>query len=148
LVFDTSPACGCDGLHHVGFEVAGCSIQTFESREQTMNKLIISAAFALLGGVVSPVHAADTSTAPAPAITARAEVAQGKGMVNKVDVAAGIVNINHEAIAVLKWMAMTMDFKVTDKKLLGAIKPGQTVVFGLVKDPVAGYVISRIEAAK
>lgn len=77
-----------------------------------------------------------------------ADVASGKGMVNKVDAANGIVNINHEAIPALKWPAMTMDFKVADKKLLSRVKAGQMVSFGLSKDPQAGYVISHIEAAK
>lgn len=111
-----------------------------------MNTLIITVAAALLGGVIAPVHAADTLITPAA--TARAEVAQGRGTVIKIDGAAGTVNINHEAIVALKWQAMIMTFKVADRKLLAAIKPGQSVVFGLVKDPAAGYVISHIEAAK
>lgn len=86
--------------------------------------------------------------APAPAKAATAEAAQGKGVVKKVDAAAGVVNIAHEAIPAIKWPAMTMDIKVKDARLLSGIKPGQTVSFGLVKDPAAGYVISRIEAAK
>lgn len=77
-----------------------------------------------------------------------AEVAQGKGTVVKVDAAAGVVNLRHEPIAVLKWPAMAMDFKVTDHKLLAGLKPGQAVVFGLVKDPATGYAIARIEVAK
>lgn len=72
----------------------------------------------------------------------------GRGTVNKVDAAAAIVNISHEAIPALKWPGMTMDFKVADKKLLENIKPGQKVSFGLVKEPAAGYVISHIEPAK
>jgi Cu/Ag efflux protein CusF len=77
-----------------------------------------------------------------------ADAASGKGTVNQIDNAGGIVNITHEAIPALKWPAMTMDFKVTDKKLLSRVKTGQTVSFGLNKDPQAGYVISHIEAAK
>lgn len=77
-----------------------------------------------------------------------ADVANGKGMVNQIDAAGGIVNISHEAIPALKWPAMTMDFKVTDKKSLTHVKTGQTVSFGLSKDPKDGYVISHIESAK
>ena len=94
---------------------------------------IFIAAIALLT-TVSTLHAADA--------------ASGKGMVNKVDNANGVVNITHDAIPALKWPAMTMDFKVPDKKLLSRVKIGQTVSFGLSKDPQAGYVISHIEAAK
>ena len=82
-----------------------------------------------------------------PALHA-ADAASGKGTVNRVNNAGGVVNITHEAIPALKWPAMTMDFKVADKKLLSRVKVGQTVSFGLSKDPQAGYVISHIEAAK
>lgn len=91
------------------------------------------AAMALLASV-SAAHAAD--------------VASGKGTVNQVDAAGGSVNITHEAIPALKWPAMTMDFKVADKKSLARVKTGQAVSFGLSKDPKDGYVISHIESAK
>lgn len=77
-----------------------------------------------------------------------ADVASGKGMVNQVDAAGGIVNISHEAIPALKWPAMTMDFKVADKKNLAKVKTGQAVSFGLSKDPKDGYVISHIDPTK
>ena len=77
-----------------------------------------------------------------------ADAASGRGVVNRIDAAAGIANINHEAIPALKWPAMTMDFKVVDKQQLAALKPGQTVSFGLVKDATLGYVISHVEPAK
>ena len=109
-----------------------------------MNDIIAPLAAALLFAAMAtnPVQAADA------AIAARAEAAQGKGTVVKVDAAAGVVNMNHEAIPPLKWPAMTMDFKVVDKKLLTGLKPGQKVGFGLVKDPALGYVIARIEISK
>lgn len=93
-----------------------------------------------------PAFAADAQ--PAAKAASVSEAAQGKGVVKKVDAAAGVVNIAHEAIPAIKWPAMTMDIKVKDAKLLAGIKPGQQVNFGLVKDPAAGYVISRIEASK
>lgn len=77
-----------------------------------------------------------------------ANAASGRGTINKVDNAAGSVNISHEAIPAIKWPAMTMDIKVADKKILSGVKSGQTVTFGLIKDPKAGYVISHIEPAK
>ena len=112
-----------------------------------MNKLIAAIAFVttliLATSSLTPVHAAETATS-----ATRSEIAQGKGTVVTVDATAGIVNLNHEPIPALKWPAMTMDFKVTDRKLLAGLKPGQSIVFALIKDPVAGYLISRIEAAK
>lgn len=80
--------------------------------------------------------------------TFAADAATGKGVVNRIDTAAGIANINHEAIPALKWPAMTMDFKVVDKQQLSTLKPGQTVSFGLVKDATLGYVISHVEPVK
>jgi len=77
-----------------------------------------------------------------------ADAANGRGTINKVDNAAGSVNISHEAIPAIKWPAMTMDIKVADKKILSGLKSGQAVTFGLAKDPQAGYVISHIEPAK
>jgi Cu(I)/Ag(I) efflux system protein CusF len=105
-----------------------------------MKKFFVIACAALAFGAAQFASAVDTLSA--------AEVAQGKGVVKKVDAAAGVVNISHEAIPAIKWPAMTMDIKVKDAKLVAGIKPGQQVSFGLVKDPAAGYVISRIEAAK
>lgn len=94
---------------------------------------VIIAALAMLAAIPN-IHAADA--------------ASGRGTVNKIDAAAASVNISHEAIPALKWPAMTMDFKVADKKLLSGIKSGQTVTFGLARDAKNGYVISHIEPAK
>ncbi|MBZ0105631.1 MAG: copper-binding protein [Sulfuricella denitrificans] len=77
-----------------------------------------------------------------------ADIASGKGTINTINNDAGTVNISHEAIPALKWPAMTMDIKVADRKMLSAVKSGQTVSFGLTKDPTAGYVISHIETVK
>jgi Cu/Ag efflux protein CusF len=88
-----------------------------------------------------------TLLAAAPALLA-ADAANGKGTVNRINADAGSVNLSHEAIPAIKWPAMTMDIKVADKKILSGVKAGQTVTFGLIKDPRAGYVISHIEVAK
>lgn len=77
-----------------------------------------------------------------------ADAASGKGTVNQIDATAGTVNISHEAIPAIKWPAMTMDIRVANKTALSGIKTGQTVTFGLIKDPKAGYVISHIEPSK
>ena len=72
-----------------------------------------------------------------------AEVAQGSGVLHKIDAAKGIVNLTHEPIPALKWPAMTMDLKVRDTKLLEGFKPGQAVKFGLTKEPTE-YVITSL----
>ena len=98
--------------------------------KKTLSTLIAAALMAF----VSTTYAADAAT--------------GKGTVNSVDMATASLNMSHEAIPAIKWPAMTMDFKVADKKVLTSIKAGEKVTFGLVKEPSAGYVISHIEPAK
>jgi Cu/Ag efflux protein CusF len=93
----------------------------------------IIAALAMLAAIPN-VHAADATI--------------GRGTVNQIDAAAATVNITHEAIPALKWPAMTMDFKIADKKLLSGIKSGQTVTFALTRDAKNGYLISQIAPAK
>jgi Cu/Ag efflux protein CusF len=93
---------------------------------------VFIAAFAMLAAL--SLHAAD--------------VASGRGKINRINSEAGLLNISHEAISALKWPAMTMDIKVADRKILSGVKPGQVVSFGLTKDPKAGYVISHIDTVK
>ncbi len=107
----------------------------FNFKEQIMKKALIALfAAASMLTAVSTVQAAD--------------VANGKGTVNQIDAATATVNISHQAIPSIQWPAMTMDFKVADKKLLSGIKAGQAVTFGLAKEAKNGYVISHIEPAK
>jgi Cu/Ag efflux protein CusF len=101
----------------------------------------------LVAASLSFIASAAETTVPGKPVAAATSV-QGKGVINKIDNAAGSINITHEAIALLQWPAMTMDFKVADRKLLGNLKAGQGIVFGMTKDPVLGYVITRIELAK
>ena len=70
------------------------------------------------------------------------------GKVNRIDAAAGTVNITHEPIKALNWPGMTMGFRVADKALLKGLKAGDEVDFDLAKGPEGGYVISRISPAK
>lgn len=76
-----------------------------------------------------------------------AQVHQGQGIVNKIDLDAGKINISHEAIKSLKWPEMTMDFKVQDKSVLAGIKPGMKVAFELAKF-ADGYRITRLAPAR
>ena len=111
------------------------------------------AAVLLLGAYSATTVAADApSASPKQSAgkkeAAPKEAAKGKGTVTKVDADAGVVTLKHEAISALRWPPMTMDFKVTDKKLLSGLQPGQVIDFGLVKEGPGTYVISRISAAK
>ena len=75
------------------------------------------------------------------------QVHQGRGTVNKVNTAAGKINISHEAISSLKWPKMTMDFSVQNMADLEAIKPGMPVDFELTQKGT-GYMISNIKPVK
>lgn len=77
-----------------------------------------------------------------------ADEVPGRGVVKKVDAAAGVVKLAHEAIPAIKWPAMTMDIKVQDPRQLAGLGPEQKVSFRLVRGAEGQYVISRIEAAK
>ena len=86
--------------------------------------------------------------AAVPLAAVASEEAAGKGVVKKVDAAAGVVKLAHDPIPAIKWPAMTMDLKVRDAKQLAGLKPEQKVDFGLVKGADGQYVISRIAPAK
>ena len=60
-------------------------------------------------------------------------VHKGTGKVTKVDAAAGSVTIAHEPVASMNWPAMTMTFKVKDKKMLDKAKSGEKVEFSFVQ---------------
>lgn len=60
-------------------------------------------------------------------------VHKGTGKVTKVDAAAGNVTIAHDPVASMNWPAMTMTFKVKDKKMLDKAKSGQKVEFSFVQ---------------
>jgi Cu/Ag efflux protein CusF len=75
------------------------------------------------------------------------QVHHGHGVVNKINVEAGKVNISHEPIGSMNWPKMTMDFSVQNKAELGAIQPGMTVDFEMTKVGKS-YPITRIVPAK
>ena len=69
------------------------------------------------------------------------------GEVRKIDKEQGKVTLKHGPIANLDMPGMTMVFKVSDPKLLDAIKEGDKVKF--VADKINGAItVTAIEAAK
>jgi Cu(I)/Ag(I) efflux system protein CusF len=79
-----------------------------------------------------------TNSAPAPASTpvATASIPRdgdypGKGVVTKVDIEAGWVEIDHEPIEEVMPQKMTMMFNVNDKSILKGINAGDKVDFVL-----------------
>jgi Cu/Ag efflux protein CusF len=72
-------------------------------------------------------------TAKTPSASAQT-VHMAKGIIQKVDLKAGWTLVAHEPISSLGWPAMTMRFKVKDKRLFDKLAVGKTVEFGFVKD--------------
>ncbi|HUR98054.1 MAG TPA: copper-binding protein [Pyrinomonadaceae bacterium] len=74
-----------------------------------------------------------TAVSPSPvatAVSAKNGDYPGKGVVTKIDLELGSVELNHEAIKDVM-PAMQMEFFVTDKKLLDGLKVGDKVDFVL-----------------
>lgn len=72
----------------------------------------------------------------------------GKGVVNKIDLQHGKVNLTHGPIKTLGWSGMTMDFKVKDTALLKAVKSGRKMKFEVVNDGPGQFYITRITPLK
>ena len=108
----------------------------------------LAAVFALaaIPGYADSMHDTD-GTQKDMAHQAASQVHLGRGMINKVNLDAGKVNISHEAIKSLKWPKMTMDFNVQDKSALAEVRPGMKVDFELAKF-ADGYRITRIVPVK
>jgi len=75
-----------------------------------------------------------------------AQTHKGRGVVEDVDAANGLVQLEHAPIPALQWPAMTMEFRVEDKTQLARLKKGAAVEFELRAKPDAdgNYVITRI----
>ena len=58
---------------------------------------------------------------------------KGTVKVTKVDPATNSVTIAHQAVSTMNWPAMTMTFKVKDKKMLDKAKSGEKVEFTFVQ---------------
>ena len=93
------------------------------------------------GGSPAP----STAGADKPGAATVGHKAQGK--VEEVDRKAGTVTINHAPVQSLKWPAMTMEFKVANDGLLGAMKVGAAVSFEFVERGKGEWVITAVEPA-
>jgi Cu(I)/Ag(I) efflux system protein CusF len=63
----------------------------------------------------------------------KSQTHKGSGTVSKVDSEKGAITIAHGPVQSMKWPAMTMTFKVKDKKMLDNVKPGEKVDFSFVQ---------------
>lgn len=96
-----------------------------------MKALVISMMVALIAG--TPALAADMGDMKMNAPSgmqgdAKQQAVQGTGMVKSVDPDKGAITLAHQAIPALKWLVMTMSFKI-DKQLASTVNPGQHVAF-------------------
>lgn len=76
--------------------------------------------------------------------TQKEPVHQAVGVVKAVNPAKGNVTLAHEAIASLKWPAMTMSFVVKDAKLFDKLVVGSKVKVELTKQK-SDYVITAVK---
>lgn len=110
-----------------------------------MKKVLIAALVPLMYGIAAmPTHAVDTHPPKAEAQKSYA----AKGEVVAVDKMAGKVTLKHEAIAELKWPAMTMFFAVADKAQLNALDVGARVEFQFTKANGGAPLITQIKPVK
>lgn len=91
---------------------------------------------------IAPASAADHSAQPAVS-----SVPTTDGEVRKIDKAQGKLTLKHGPIANLEMPGMTMVFKVSDPKLLDALKEGDKVKF--TADKVNGAItVTAIEPVR
>jgi Cu(I)/Ag(I) efflux system membrane fusion protein len=100
-----------------------------------------------LKAAFSGMGAAPASAASAPAAGAPSAGHRGQGTVDSIDAKAGTVSLNHEAIASLKWPAMTMEFKAANPSLLQGLKPGMAVSFEFVERQPGEWIVTSIAPA-
>ena len=101
----------------------------------------LKAAIGGLGAGPAATQAASAAAAPAaPAAVGH----KGQGSVDGIDLAAGTVSLNHDAIESLRWPAMTMEFKVANPSLLKDLKPGAPVAFEFVERQPGEWVITSL----
>jgi Cu(I)/Ag(I) efflux system membrane fusion protein len=77
--------------------------------------------------------------------TAPAVGHHGEGRVDSIDLSAGTVSLEHGPVASLKWPAMTMEFKLANPTLAGALKPGAQVSFEFVERGQGEWVITALK---
>ena len=83
-------------------------------------------------------HMAADKKAPSTAVH------KASGTVKKVDMAGGAVTLAHGPVPALKWPAMTMKFKVTDKSLFDKLTVNKKIDFEFVEEGRA-YIVTAVK---
>ena len=98
-----------------------------------LQSLVLAVSIALPTAVCAqsdPMKGMDTKEKPT---AGKSAANKAVGTVTKTDPANGKVTIAHGPVQSLKWPAMTMNFVVRDKALLGRLAPGKKVEFQFVQ---------------
>jgi Cu(I)/Ag(I) efflux system periplasmic protein CusF len=74
----------------------------------------------------------------------KAQTHTGSGTVTKVDPKKNSVTIAHGPVQTMNWPAMTMTFKVKDKKMLDKVQQGEKVDFSFVQSG-KDYTITEVK---
>lgn len=115
-----------------------------------MKSLMIASSLALVaslaacnrqGEATKPAERAATKPSGMTEMPMATEMKHGKGVgtVTEIDVAKGMVTLDHGDIAELQWPAMTMGFAIKPE-LLAGIKVGDKVNFKIDWDGITGTV--------
>lgn len=99
--------------------------------------LLLSAVVAVVGGCNN------SSDSSAPAKTNNAKVYDVTGKIVSLDPAKKVVTLDHEDIPGFM-KAMTMEFPVSDAKLLNGLKAGDAV-HGKITSESGGYAVTSLE---
>lgn len=118
------------------------------SRYLTLLALLAPLGVLPLKAQAMPMHMAMGSKPVESPKAVPAQVHQGTGTINRIDMNTGKVNITHAPIPSLGWSAMTMDFQTKEKSQLSKLKAGRKVNFELIKGSDGQYLITRITPAK
>ncbi|RZI40032.1 copper-binding protein [Herbaspirillum sp. HC18] len=81
---------------------------------------------------------------PAQGKAAKTTTHQATAMVKAVEPAKGMVTLAHGPVKTLNWPAMTMDFKVKDKRLFDKLAMNKDVVVEFVQQG-SDYVITSVK---
>lgn len=87
---------------------------------------------------------ASSSDAQPAAKKTRMQTHKTTAVINKIDTGNATVTLAHQAVKSLNWPAMTMDFKVLDKKLLPKLSVGKKVKVEFKKEG-ADYVVVAVK---
>jgi Cu(I)/Ag(I) efflux system protein CusF len=108
--------------------------------------LIAVAALILPAGTVlaqaGSMNNADTKAPPAKKVSS--PIYTATGVVKKVDAANGTVTLAHGPVKELNWPAMTMQFAVRNKALLGKLVIDRKIEFTFVQDG-SSYIVTAVK---